>query len=79
MIRLSIYPLHFESVKFFIASTTPKRQHTLATQGIWLLAPYVESALPATPSDERSRVRKVLTPDGIRIIKDGKSYSLLGI
>ena len=75
----AIYPLHFESVKFFIASTTPKRQHTLATQGIWLLAPYVESALPVTPSDERSRVRKILTPDGIRIIKDGKSYSLLGI
>lgn len=75
----AIYPLHFESVKFFIASTTPKRQHTLATQGIWLLSPYVEDALPLIPSDERSRVRKVFTPEGIRIIKNGKSYSLLGI
>ena len=75
----AIHPLHIESVKFFIASTTPKQQHTIATQGIWLLSAYDGDALPQT-QDERSRgVRKVLTPDGIRIIKDGKTYTLLGI
>lgn len=75
----AIHPLHIESVKFFIASTTPKQQHTIATQGIWLLSAYDGDALPKT-QDERSRgVRKVLTPDGIRIIKDGKTYTLLGI
>jgi hypothetical protein len=74
----AIHPLHFESVKFFIATSTPKQQHTLAMQGIWLLAPDVQDALPATPPAPASGVQKRLTPDGLVIIKDDNTYSVLG-
>lgn len=75
----AIHPLHFGSVKFFIASSTPKQQHSLAMQGIWLLTPYVEDALPGNRIDGDRTIRKIITPEGVRIIKDGRSYTLLGI
>lgn len=74
----AIHPLHFESVKFFIASSTPKQQHTLAMQGIWLLALDVEDALPTTHTAEISGVQKRLTPEGLVILKDDNTYSVLG-
>ena len=75
----AVYPLHFEAVKFFIASTTPKQQHTIATQGIWLLASDTEDALFPLHRDNNSGIRKIITPYGVRIIKDGRSYTLLGL
>lgn len=74
----AIHPLHFESVKFFIASSTPKQQHTLAMQGIWLLAPDIQDALPATPSADATGVSKLLTPDGVVILRNDITYSVLG-
>lgn len=74
----AIHPLHFESVKFFIASSTPKQQHTLAMQGIWLLAPDIQDALPATPSADATGVSKLLTPDGVVIFRNDITYSVLG-
>lgn len=73
----AIFPLHFEAVKFFIASSTPKQQHTIATQGIWLIAPDVSDNLPAI--DVRAcTVRKIITPEGVRIIRDNTCYDVLG-
>ena len=73
----AIFPLHFEAVKFFIASSTPKQQHTIATQGIWLIAPDVSDNLPAI--DIRAcTVRKIITPEGVRIIRDNTCYDVLG-
>lgn len=74
----AIHPLHFESVKFFIASSTPKQQHTLAMQGIWLLAPDIQDALPVTPSADATGVSKLLTPDGVVILRNDITYSVLG-
>ena len=74
----AIHPLHFESVKFFIATSTPKQQHTLAMQGIWLLAPAIPEALPATTQADAAGVQKRLTPDGIVILKNETTYSVLG-
>ena len=75
--NVAIFPLHFEAVKFFIASSTPKQQHTIATQGIWLIAPQVSDDLPAL--DVRAcSVKKIITPQGVRIIRDNTCYDVLG-
>ena len=73
----AIFPLHFEAVKFFISASTSRQQHTIGMQGIWLIAPELSDEL-STIETQACSVRKILTPQGLRIIRDNTCYDVLG-
>ena len=77
---MAVYPLHFEYLWFLFDQATTKQQHTIALQGVWLFGePQEEDDLPSVSAGNNQGVSKIITPDGVRIIKDGKSYTLLGL
>ena len=78
----AIFPLHFDYVKFFLSSSTAKTAQRFAMNGIWLLCnAYVDTgdALPSTIAPDASGVQKLLTPEGLVILRNGRQYSILGI
>ena len=75
---MDIYPLHFDYIKFFLDTKTQKQQQSFLMNGIWLVCDaWQPSALSPTTTDNPDS-RKLLTPEGLRIIHNNKSYDVLG-
>ena len=75
----AIYPLHMDYIKFFLDAKTAKQQQQFNLNGIWLICDrYADTDDLSTVPDDSGRTTKLLTPEGVRIIRDNKHYDVLG-